>query len=210
MSETPTVALRDNKGKDELSYLLSIPEAQKALAHVFRQGAKKYTRDNWKLGGKPDAEYLDALQRHLLKHVNEGPFDPETGALHLAHAVWNLVALIELNIAPEHGVFNPDNTLDKPKVEEPVPVKSNLTLHAPGADPGPLGVPNPYVVGDIIVNRATLRGGFPPTAPMYAGETVEVIDVIDAYVTVKRNNEQLVTYWWTRFAPVADWYRVGL
>jgi hypothetical protein len=105
-------ALRDNKGKDELSYILDIPEALKALSHVFRQGAKKYSRGNWQLGGKPDAEYLDACMRHLTKHVKEGPFDPETGALHLAHAIWNLAALIELNIEPRVGVFNTTNTMD--------------------------------------------------------------------------------------------------
>jgi hypothetical protein len=33
-------------------------------------------------------------------------YDPETGALHLAHALWNLAALIELN--HEGPLFDPD------------------------------------------------------------------------------------------------------
>lgn len=89
-------ALRYNAGKPELSYLLSLPKAVEALAKVFSQGAAKYTRGNWLLGGKPDEEYLDSCLRHLFASEHED-FDPDTGCLHVAHAVWNLCALIELN-----------------------------------------------------------------------------------------------------------------
>lgn len=90
-------ALRDNKGKAELSYILELPRTMRALAKVFAQGAIKYARGNWKLGGKPDQEYLDAALRHMEQFVNVGPYDPDIGTIHLANAIWNLAALIELN-----------------------------------------------------------------------------------------------------------------
>jgi len=102
-------ALRFNAGKPELSYLLSIPKAVAALAKVFSQGAIKYERDNWQKGGKPDAEYLDSCMRHLLASQHED-HDPDTGCLHLAHAIWNLAALIELNTA---GVSIHDPNFDQ-------------------------------------------------------------------------------------------------
>ena len=91
-----TAALRYNAGKAELSYLLSIPDALTALCKVFAQGAVKYERDNWARGGKPDTEYLDAALRHLYAAQYED-HDPDTGCSHVAHAVWNLCVLIELN-----------------------------------------------------------------------------------------------------------------
>lgn len=99
-------ALRYNAGKPELSYLLSIPKAVHALAEVFSQGAIKYERDNWQQGGKPDEEYLDSCLRHLYASQLED-HDADTGCLHLAHAIWNLAALIELNTVAV-PTFDPD------------------------------------------------------------------------------------------------------
>jgi len=94
---TASVAARYNSGKPELSYLLDFPKAVVSLARVCEYGANKYARDNWKKGGKPDAEYVDAALRHLLKYWNGERVDKESGCLHVAHAVWNMMALIELN-----------------------------------------------------------------------------------------------------------------
>ena len=95
---TTPKAKRDNKGKPELGYMFDFPKAMTALAAVCTYGAEKYDRDNWKKGGKPDAEYLDAACRHLMAHRNSDPIDPESGCLHLAHALWNIAAWIELNV----------------------------------------------------------------------------------------------------------------
>lgn len=98
-------ALRDNQGKAPISFVFELPKALEALARVFEQGAIKYERGNWKLGGKPDDEYLDSLGRHLLKLKAGEVYDPDTGCLHAAHALWNIAALIELN--HEGYLFNP-------------------------------------------------------------------------------------------------------
>lgn len=91
-------ALRYNEGKCELGRLRQFGEALEAVAEVMAQGAIKYDDRNWLTGGKPDAEYLDSADRHLLKWANEGEwYDSETGCAHVAHAAWNLLALLKLN-----------------------------------------------------------------------------------------------------------------
>lgn len=101
------VALRDNAGKPELSYILDLRYACEALAQVFAQGAIKYARGNWQKGGKPDEEYLDAALRHMMKAQRE-VYDEETGCLHYAHAVWNLMALLELNYRRDYPALDTD------------------------------------------------------------------------------------------------------
>jgi len=101
-------ALRFNAGKPDLSFLLGFSHANEALARVFEQGAIKYERDNWKKGGKPDAEYLGSALRHIQKHADGQLWDADTGCLHLAHAVWNLNALIELNVTSDVPAVDPE------------------------------------------------------------------------------------------------------
>lgn len=86
-----------NEGKPELGYLLEFPTAVEAFARVKMLGAAKYERGNWKKGGKPDNEYIDACFRHLMAFVNGEMFAQDSGCPHLAHAIWNLFALMELN-----------------------------------------------------------------------------------------------------------------
>lgn len=93
-----SAAKRDNANKPKLSYAFLFPKALEALARVKEFGGAKYGDGNWQKGGKPDREYLDACCRHIAKAMNnESPFDDESRCLHLGHALWNLMALIELN-----------------------------------------------------------------------------------------------------------------
>lgn len=100
-------AARMNQGKPELDCLLDFPRAMEAFCRVMEVGAAKYDRDNWKLGGKPDSEYLAAALRHMMAHrAAKEPgdlFADDTGCLHIAHAMWNLAALIELNLDVTHN-----------------------------------------------------------------------------------------------------------
>lgn len=93
----PLQALRFNQGKPELSYVLDYPRATEAVCRVMEYGANKYARDNWKKGGKPDSEYLDACLRHMYADKSGEHIDPESNCFHLAHAIWNLLTLLELN-----------------------------------------------------------------------------------------------------------------
>jgi len=90
-------ALRHNEGKREMAYVLDFPKAMDELCKVMEYGAAKYEKDNWKKGGKPDDEYLSACMRHLYQHRNGNSVDPESDCRHIAHAAWNLLALLELN-----------------------------------------------------------------------------------------------------------------
>ena len=92
-----SAALRDNSGKAPLSFVLQFPTAISAFARVKELGAIKYERDNWKKGGKPDWEYLDAALRHIVAFMSGETFAEDTGCTHLAHAMWNIMALQDLN-----------------------------------------------------------------------------------------------------------------
>lgn len=102
-------ALRFNEGKPQLGYILHFPHALEAVCRVLEYGATKYGALNWKRGNKPDTEYLDAALRHLFAWQNESHFDEESGCNHLAHAVWNLLTLLDLNYPKEavNGVAAP-------------------------------------------------------------------------------------------------------
>lgn len=70
----------------------SMREAILAVSKVGTFGAEKYDDDNWKLVKDGEKRYRDAAYRHLLA---EG-CDEESGLPHLAHAAWNLLALLQL------------------------------------------------------------------------------------------------------------------
>lgn len=102
-------AARDNTGKPALSQLHWFEHGLKALAEHCSRGRAKYPDaegvPNWTLGGKPDEEYLDAIERHLGELVRGETHDlkpdhkgvPGLGTLHAAAIAWNALALITLN-----------------------------------------------------------------------------------------------------------------
>lgn len=89
--------LRYSEGK--VRYDLIPPEWIHALGHVFTEGAKKYADRNWEKG-MPWGEMVRATQNHLHTFLADrsGAFDDETGCHHLAHAAWNLLALMSYNL----------------------------------------------------------------------------------------------------------------
>lgn len=91
-------AARFNEGKPKLGYFLrSFPKALEAVARVKEFGANKYEDNNWRLGNKPDDEYIDSGTRHLVAFLNGETYDTDSGCHHVGHAIWNLCALLELN-----------------------------------------------------------------------------------------------------------------
>lgn len=96
-SEKIKVAQRLNSGKAQVSYMLHFPTVLEVMGRIMEFGATKYEDGNWKLGGKPDKEYLDSGMRHLLYWLSGEEFDPDSGCNHLGHAIWNLCALLQLN-----------------------------------------------------------------------------------------------------------------
>lgn len=70
--------------------------ALRSVAEVTTYGAGKYSDSGWV--HVPDARprYHDALMRHLLADASGEVLDPESGLMHLTHAAWNILALLEL------------------------------------------------------------------------------------------------------------------
>lgn len=59
---------------------------------VLMNGAKKYSRDNWKKCDDVN-RYKDALMRHVISYVSGEKNDPEDNCSHLAHAICNCLFL---------------------------------------------------------------------------------------------------------------------
>lgn len=78
------------------------PRALNLVGIVATYGAAKYTDEGWR--EVPDAQkrYMDAAIRHLIPPDGRA-IDPETGIPHTAHAIWNLMAVLELQME-EQGV----------------------------------------------------------------------------------------------------------
>ena len=97
-------ALRDNGGKPKLMNWLLFSRSAEAMSRVLEYGEEKYAAYNYTKGGKPDEEYLSAAMRHLVKHCRyyitknkDDMYDEESGCLHVAHALWNLMMLFDYN-----------------------------------------------------------------------------------------------------------------
>lgn len=81
-----------DSGKMRADLLVDFSQALKAAAAIATFGANKYTEGGWITVPDGVKRYRAALWRHLLEEGN----DPESGMPHEWHALWNLMALIEL------------------------------------------------------------------------------------------------------------------
>jgi len=70
--------------------------ALKEVSRVGTFGAQKYTPYGWVTVPNAHERYLDAFLRHYLAFAAGEVNDPESGLSHLAHAAWNILAVIEL------------------------------------------------------------------------------------------------------------------
>jgi len=99
------VALKFDGGKPDVS--LVEPKFVLSLAEVLTFGARKYGRDNWKLGLAANRS-LAAAYRHLLSFHDGAYLDSESGLPHLSHAAVNLMFLHHLG--PGRGAQSPSYT----------------------------------------------------------------------------------------------------
>ncbi len=79
------------------------PRACKAVADVSAFGASKYTWKGWESVPEGESRYSDALVRHILDRGIEGPFTKDSKLLHRAHAAWNALAVLELELRRLEG-----------------------------------------------------------------------------------------------------------
>ena len=80
---------------DKPDYSLLSFHALEELVKVLTFGAKKYSRDNWKAVPDFHHRYMAAALRHITAHARGEERDPETGCMHLSHAVATLMFLVE-------------------------------------------------------------------------------------------------------------------
>lgn len=72
--------------------LLPIQSCLTGVIRVLMYGAKKYTRDNWKVG-MPWLRVLDAAKRHIFAWEEGEDLDKETQLNHIDHALCELLFL---------------------------------------------------------------------------------------------------------------------
>jgi hypothetical protein len=89
---------KDDADKPMVGLMIAgFPRALYAVAEVTTYGAQKYAPGNWVHVVNKEQRYTDALYRHLLKAAAGERCDPESGLPHLAHAAWNILALLEMS-----------------------------------------------------------------------------------------------------------------
>lgn len=95
------VGVKHDAGKPRAGLmLLDFARALEAVAEVTTFGAQKYSPSGWRSVPDAEARYTDALVRHLLAWKQaDGEVDEESQLLHLAHAAWNALAVLELELA---------------------------------------------------------------------------------------------------------------
>ena len=79
-------ALRYNEGK--LQWSMIDYKSLEGMVRVLEMGARKYSKDNWKLG-MPVTQVCESLMRHLFAYMSGEDKDPESGENHMAHVLVN-------------------------------------------------------------------------------------------------------------------------
>lgn len=65
------------------------------VGRVMEFGAAKYGPMNWRIDPVTASTYINAALRHIMEAWDTRPDDPETGCSHLAHAVANLLIVMD-------------------------------------------------------------------------------------------------------------------
>ena len=86
-------------GKPRLGLVLgAFANALVEVGKVGTYGAQKYTDNGWLDVPNGKARYTDALLRHVFAEASGEECDSDTGLSHLAHACWNMLAVLELHM----------------------------------------------------------------------------------------------------------------
>ena len=95
MQESYTEGAKDDSGKNQLDLLPVYPLWE--IGRTYSYGAVKYAPDNWR-AGISYRRIFSAILRHLWKWWGGERRDPESGLLHLAHAGFGILTLIEYEV----------------------------------------------------------------------------------------------------------------
>lgn len=94
---------KDGSGKDDRAdhkprWELLPLDAIEEIVKVYTMGAEKYADDAWKTIPDAHRRYLAALFRHVAAYERGERLDKESSLSHLAHAAWNAIAILWLDI----------------------------------------------------------------------------------------------------------------
>ncbi len=93
-----TAGAKLDAGKNRLGLVFTdFAKAIEQVGLVATMGAAKYTASGWVSVKDGKERYTDALFRHLVAHAAGERVDA-SGLLHLAHAAWNVLAVLELEL----------------------------------------------------------------------------------------------------------------
>lgn len=96
--------VKNDAEKPDLTLLPYGALSQAAFASMY--GAKKYGKDNWKLGDDYSSSimrFIAAALRHLHQRSSGQQYDDETGLDHLAHAAASCLFALELSLTNKEG-----------------------------------------------------------------------------------------------------------
>jgi hypothetical protein len=113
------------KPTPELLQLRAIME----VAKIMEYGKRKYDANNWRRG-MDWSRLAGATLRHFFAFWNGKDYDEESGMLHLAHAAWNILSLLEYQLA---GYTEWDDRWDQKLMTDDPVVKtdSGINIIAP-------------------------------------------------------------------------------
>lgn len=80
------------------------PRAVEEVMKVSTFGAKKYSRGGWAHVPNAIERYTDAMHRHLLSEARGEVLDSDSGLPHKAHAAWNALCVLELQLRESQDV----------------------------------------------------------------------------------------------------------
>lgn len=82
----------------KLRYDLIPLRAEEMLAAVLTHGAERYGANSWRSVPNARVRYFAALRRHIAQWALGNHTDADSGLPHLAHALCNVVFLLELDL----------------------------------------------------------------------------------------------------------------
>ena len=101
-------------GKNRMGLVLQgFSNALWEVGRVGTFGCTKYGENSWQNLDNAKSRYLDALCRHLFKHLQGEKVDDESGLLHLQHMCWNALALLEFELKDDNMACALKQSLDK-------------------------------------------------------------------------------------------------
>lgn len=107
--------------------LSGFSHALTAVAHVTTIGAEKYTPNGWKQVEDGESRYMEAFARHMMALGRGEQLDMDTGCLHKAQMIWNLLASLELEMQREN-LWN--KRIAREHVADPLTLKPSTSLNA--------------------------------------------------------------------------------